>query len=133
VTQFSMDEGSGRSGAPEPITRCAWCRRPLTGRSGPGRPRRFCQQSCRQRDYESRRRAKELDLGDHELIVARHALDALRDELYVLACAVEDVERDLASAARPTARDLQDALTWLLDAARPLCAPDRPDLAPGRP
>ena len=65
--------------------------------SGPGRPRRFCQQSCRQRDYEARRRARELDLGDHELIVARDALDALRDELYVLACAVEDVERDLAA------------------------------------
>jgi hypothetical protein len=58
--------------------------------------------------------------------VARHALDALRDELYVLACAVEDVERDLAETARPTTRDLQDALTWLLDAARPLCVPDRP-------
>ena len=113
-------------GAREPVARCAWCRRPLPVTSGPGRPRRFCQQSCRQRDYEARRRARELDLGDHELIVARHALDALRDELYVLACAVEDVERDLAATARPTTRDLQDALTWLLDAARPLCTPDRP-------
>ena len=128
-----MDEGSGRSGAPEPVARCAWCRRPLTVTSGPGRPRRFCQQSCRQRDYEARRRARELDLGDHELIVARHALDALRDELYVLACAVEDVERDLAATSRPTTRDLHDALTWLLDAARPLCAPTKPDLTPDRP
>ncbi len=126
MTQSATDEGSGRSGAPEPVARCAWCRRPLPVASGPGRPRRFCQQSCRQRDYEARRRARELDLGDHELIVARHALDALRDELYVLACAVEDVERDLAATARPTTRDLQDALAWLLDAARPLCTPDRP-------
>jgi hypothetical protein len=63
--------------------------------------------------------------------VARHALDALRDELYVLACAVEDVERDLAAAPRPTTRDLQDALTWLLDAARPLCATS--DLGADRP
>ena len=126
MTQSATDEGSGRSVAAEPLARCAWCRQPLAVTSGPGRPRRFCQQSCRQRDYEARRRARELDLGDHELIVARHALDALRDELYVLACAVEDVERDLAATARPTARDLQDALTWLLDAARPLCVPDRP-------
>jgi hypothetical protein len=126
VTQSATDEGSGRSGAPEPVARCAWCRRPLPAASGPGRPRRFCQQSCRQRDYEARRRARELDLGDHELIVARHTLDALRDELYVLACAVEDVERDLAATARPTTRELQDAVGWLLDAARPLCTPDRP-------
>ena len=126
MTQSGTDEGGGRSELPEPAQRCAWCRRPLVVSSGPGRPRRFCQQSCRQRDYEARRRARELDLGDHELIVARHALDALRDELYVLACAVEDVERDLAATARPSSRDLQDALTWLLDAARPLCAPDRP-------
>ena len=126
MTQSATDQGSGRSVAPEPVARCAWCRRPLPVASGPGRPRRFCQQSCRQRDYEARRRARELDLGDHELIVARHALDALRDELYVLACAVEDVERDLAATARPTTGDLQDALAWLLVAARPLCTPDRP-------
>ena len=100
---------------------------------GPGRPRRFCQQSCRQRDYEARRRARELDLGDHELIVARAALDDLRDELYVLACAVEDVERDLAGTTRPTAAELAEALRWLLDAARPLCAPLRPELTPDRP
>ncbi|HEX6787523.1 MAG TPA: hypothetical protein VF076_09995 [Acidimicrobiales bacterium] len=132
MTQSGTDKGSGRSDLPEPLPRCAWCRRPLTVRSGPGRPRRFCQQSCRQRDYEARRRARELDLGDHQLIVARHALDALRDELYVLACAVEDVERDLAATARPTTRDLQDALTWLLDAARPLCSATS-DLGADRP
>jgi hypothetical protein len=126
-------EGTGRSEPAESIARCAWCRRPLPASTGPGRPRRFCQQSCRQRDYEARRRARELDLGDRELIVARDALDALRDELYVLACAVEDVEGDLATTSRPTVADLQEALTWLLDAARPLCAPERPGLTADRP
>ena len=131
-----VDDESGRS---EPIAasvtasdgtaRCAWCRRPLPVTAGPGRPRRFCQQSCRQRDYEARRRARELDLGDHELIVARAALDALRDELYVLACAVEDVERDLAGSSPATADELRAALSWLLEAARPLCGPDRPGAA----
>ena len=52
-------------------------------------------------DYQARRRAKELHLGDDELIVARRELDDLRDAVYVLACAVEDVDRDLAE--RPVA------------------------------
>ena len=43
-------------------------------------------------------------------MIARSELDALHDELYVLACAVDDVERDLAATATPTARELADAL-----------------------
>jgi hypothetical protein len=73
-------------------------------------------------DYQARQRARELHLGDDELIVARQQLDRLRDDVYVLACAIEDVERDLA--ARPTAREVRSALDWLLDAARPVCAHD---------
>jgi len=70
-----------------------------------------------------------LALGDQELIVTRHALDRLRDELYVLACAVEDVERDLAAGeGEPGVTELQEALSWLLEAARPLSATDRSEL-----
>jgi hypothetical protein len=117
-----MTSGSGARSGPR---RCAWCRRPLPPADGPGRPRRFCKQSCRQRDFEARRRARELDLGDHELIVARADLDALRDDLYVLACAVEDVERDLTGAGEPTNQDLLDAVAWLLTAAKPLTVASR--------
>ena len=53
-------------------------------------------------------------------MIARSELDALHDELYVLACAVDEVERDLAGTSTPTARDLADALEWLLEASRPL-------------
>lgn len=53
-------------------------------------------------------------------MVARAELDTLHDELYVLACAVDDVERDLADQGSPTTRELTDALRWLLEAARPL-------------
>lgn len=67
----------------------------------------------------ARQRARELELSDDELVVAREELDALHDELYVLACAVDDVERDLADG-RPTVTELRDALGWLLAAARPL-------------
>jgi hypothetical protein len=69
-------------------------------------------------DYQARRRAKELHLGDDELIIARRELDDLHDAVYVLACAVEDVDRDLIDATTPA--EVRSALDWLLDAARPL-------------
>ena len=53
-------------------------------------------------------------------MVARAELDTLHDELYVLACAVEDVERDLTAPGRRTLTELDDAVHWLLAAARPL-------------
>lgn len=80
----------------------------------------FCSQRCRQWDWVARQRARELQLSENELVVAREELDALHDELYVLACAVEDVERDLGAAGRPTASELRDAVDWLLTAATPL-------------
>lgn len=93
----------------------------LPERSGPGRPKQFCSQRCRQWDWVSRQRARELELSEGELVIARTELDALHDDLYVLACAVDDAERDLQSAgARPTVRELQDIVAWLLDAAKPL-------------
>ncbi len=86
-----------------------------------GRPRRFCSQACRQWHWVGRQRAGELQLSEDELIVARTELDTLHDELYVLACAVNDAERDLSSAgARPTAAELREIVDWLLEAARPL-------------
>jgi hypothetical protein len=69
-------------------------------------------------------RASERGLGEHELVVARDALHALRDDLYVLVCAVEDADRDLAALAKPTVTELRDLLRWVLDAARPLTARD---------
>ena len=54
-------------------------------------------------------------------MVATDELDALHDEMYVLACAVNDAERDLAAAgATPAAGELRDIVDWLLEAARPL-------------
>lgn len=91
----------------------------MVERSGPGRPKEFCSQACRQWDWVGRQRARELQISEDELIVTRSELDALYDELYVLSCAVADTERDLADK-RATAVSLREALDWLLDAARPL-------------
>ena len=111
--EASDTEGSGPR-------HCRWCRRALPERSGPGRPREFCSQRCRQWDWVARQRAAELDLSENELVMARDELDALHDELYVLACAVEDTERDLDAPGRRTVQQLTESLEWLLEAARPL-------------
>ncbi|MGD9797076.1 MAG: hypothetical protein AB7H43_09785 [Acidimicrobiia bacterium] len=99
--------------------RCRWCARPIDRRPGPGRPALYCRRSCRQRDYEARRRASELGLGESEFVMARSELDDLRDALYVVEAAVEDVDRDLAAAGDDPA-EVRNALTWLLAAVRPL-------------
>ena len=52
-----------------------WCGRPFEPTPGAGRPRQYCKRSCRQRDYEARRRAAELGLGEDELIVTRQELE----------------------------------------------------------
>ena len=109
------------------IRRCRWCRRALPERGGRGRPRQFCSQRCRQWDWVARQRARELDLSDGELVIARAALDELHDQVYVLACAVQDTDDDLAAAdGAPGAAELRRILDWLLEAARPLAAHEVP-------
>src|SRR3954447_26741597 len=107
----------GQQGIAGGMARCRWCRRVLPPR-GRGRPRQFCSQACRQWDWVGRQRARELALGEHELVVTKAELDQLHDELYILACAVDDAERDLPDAR--SAADLRQILDWLLEAARPL-------------
>lgn len=83
-----------------------------------GRPRAYCKQSCRQRAYEARAKAVELGLTENELIVTKHALESLLDQIYVLQAAIEDIDRDLAADDAP--KEMRRALEWLLSAARPL-------------
>jgi hypothetical protein len=104
----------------EAVTPCAWCRRPLPHRKATGRPRVYCRQSCRQRAFEARRRLSELGLSESELVVTRADLDAVRDAIFVLEAAVQDVDADLAASNQPA--DVRAALDWLLAAARPLIA-----------
>src|SRR4029078_10634368 len=58
---------------------CVWCGRRFVVRGGAGRPRRYCRQSCRQRDYEARRRSAELGLSEGELVITRAELESVRD------------------------------------------------------
>lgn len=112
--------GSGTAGEQGAAVRCAWCGRRFVPSAGPGRPRRYCKRSCRQRDFEARQRISADGLAEGELVVTRQALSQIDDLVYVLACAVEDVERDLS--ADHDDEDVRRSLSWLLDAARPLAA-----------
>ena len=100
--------------------RCRWCRRAIAAKDGPGRPREFCSQACRQWDWVARQRARELKLSEDQLVMTRSELDDLHDALYVLACAVQDVRRDLETNQKPSARELNELLRWILDCADPL-------------
>ncbi len=67
-------------------------------------------------------------------MIARDELDRLHDDLYVLACAIDDVEADLAAGDRRTVQSLTEDLSHLLDSARPLprSCPDAVAVTPGR-
>jgi len=108
-------EQQGRDG------RCRWCRHVLAVTHGPGRPKEFCSQRCRQWDWVSRQRATELALSENELVMTRDELDALKDQIYVLHCALLDVRTDLPGP-RHTKEALLEMLGWLMDAADPIAA-----------
>ena len=97
---------------------CAWCGGSIAAAVGAGRPRRYCRRSCRQRDFEARKRARELGLAESDLIVARKAIEGLDDLLFVLGCAIADVDNDVALDG--SAEQLRRSLNWLLEAARPV-------------
>lgn len=120
MTKQAAEHDSERDDGGPVASRCRWCRRVLPARTGPGRPRVFCSQRCRQWDWVSRQRARELELSENELVIARDELDGLHDAMYALACAVEDTERDLGADGTRTARELEQILDWLLEAAKPL-------------
>ena len=86
-----------------------------------GRPRRYCSAACKQWDWVARRGTRDVKVTEAELVLARTQVDELHDAIYVLACAVEDADRDLeAMGAGASARDLRETIDWLLENARPL-------------
>ena len=100
---------------PGEARKCVWCRFPVTQTDGPGRPRRYCKRSCRQRDFEARQRSLAHGVDEHDILVARSEVNRLKDEIFVLSCAVEDAQRDLVDAS--TITDYTDIVRSLLTAA----------------
>jgi hypothetical protein len=98
-----------------PLLRCEWCNRPFDQRPGAGRPRKFCCRSHRQRAFEARRRADELEVPPGQVIVNEGDLRKLHDRLYRLEAAIDDTEADLAETSSGHA--YKDAFEHLHDAA----------------
>ena len=111
----SAERGSGE---PDARRRCRWCGREFVASPGPGRPRRFCRDGCRQQAYLARKLASSHGLADDDVIVSRGALEDLQSRLYCLQAALEDIDRDLARSAEPD--DVAEALGWLRENAEPL-------------
>jgi hypothetical protein len=101
--------------------RCRWCRHALPTQDGPGRRKEFCSQKCRQWDWVSRQRASELELSENELVMTREELDALKDQIYVLHCALTDARLDL-SKPRHTKESMREILDWVMEAAEPVAS-----------
>jgi hypothetical protein len=71
----------------------------------------------------ARHGARDVQLTEEQLVVARRHVDELHDALYVLRCAVEDTERDLASLGRDaSSAELRAIVEWLLENTRPALA-----------
>jgi len=85
---------------------------------GAGRPRRFCSAAHRQRAYEARRRASSLNIPSGQVIVSEEDLRRVRDRLYRLESAIEDVESDLGES--PRAQSYRAAFEHLYEVAKDL-------------
>lgn len=84
-------------------SRCEWCGKPFQTIQRKGRPRQYCKDSCRQRAYEVRSRQRDGTLGPDEISVAMSTWRELRDWLWELTAALEDVDGDLADDQSQTA------------------------------
>lgn len=80
------------------IFHCAWCGERFAPTTGPGRPRRYCRRSHRQRHYEARQDAVRHRLRSDDVLIRSGDLQELRDRLYVLESALIDARTDLADA-----------------------------------
>ncbi len=72
--------------------RCEWCQQPLGALNKKGRRRRYCSQSCRQRAYQSRKRSRQLGLGDGELVVSSLLIARMNQRLQALDEALSEAE-----------------------------------------
>ncbi|QTH60824.1 hypothetical protein J5O04_08370 [Corynebacterium hindlerae] len=69
---------------------CAWCGTPIEV-SGRGRPKKYCSHSCRQRAYEQRNNVAGTAIPAEAVILRPEKASRLKDSLFELRCAAEDV------------------------------------------
>ncbi|GAB2514772.1 hypothetical protein CATRI_06455 [Corynebacterium atrinae] len=97
------------------VLTCAWCGREIN-RSGRGRPRKYCSVSCKQRAYEQRNNVTGTTIPQNAVIIHPDRVDTLRDSLFELRCAAEDVATAASEGADPD--EINDLCTELVQLAR---------------
>lgn len=58
---------------------------------GRGRPRKYCGPACKQRAYEQRHNVTGRPLPKNAVVITQQRAEELRDELFAVRCAAEDV------------------------------------------
>ena len=95
--------------------RCEWCGAEFAIGGRTGRPPKYCRRSHRQRHYEAKRLGSGRGLSSDEVLLAVGDYERLRDAVYVLESAIEDVAIDLQGA--PAKADYVAAIMHLRMAA----------------
>lgn len=107
---------------------CRWCGGEIPGAPGPGRPRRYCRRSHRQRPFEARRAARRLQLDDEEVLLSRRNWETLRQALGRLSALSAVIAADIASGEQPSVDyavaigTLSAAVAELQEAVQPTAA-----------
>lgn len=94
---------------------CAWCGKEIHSNSR-GRPRKYCCQSCKQRAYEQRNKVTGTEIPAQAVIIQPERAEALKDSLFELRCAAEDIAT--ASAEGADSGELQGLCRELVELAR---------------
>ncbi len=96
---------------------CAWCGAQIVD-SLRGRRRKYCKQACRQRAYEQRTLTEGTAIPDDAVILTPDEVEAMRDRLFELRCAAEDLATAVSEGASTgTLTQLREDLLELAAAA----------------
>ena len=95
---------------------CAWCGKPIELHRGRGRKRKYCGPSCKQRAYEQRQLLAGTSVDADSVILSRTRVAEIRDQLFALRCAAEDVATAADEGAQPL--ELRRLCDELVDLAR---------------
>ncbi|MPZ52532.1 MAG: hypothetical protein GEU79_07340 [Acidimicrobiia bacterium] len=93
--------------------RCVWCGSRFVPSPGPGRPQRYCRRSHRQRAYEARQVASDHGLGEDDVLLSKATFISLRDGLFRLEAASDDVATDRSEGVDPDT--IIDGLTTVIN------------------
>ncbi|BAC18414.1 hypothetical protein [Corynebacterium efficiens] len=97
------------------VPTCSWCGKDIAP-SGRGRPRKYCKQACRQRAYEQRNSVSGTTIPVNAVIMTPERADELRDSLFELRCAAEDIATAVDEGEN--AREVTALCTELVELAR---------------